>query len=80
MTTTEHAANEVERAIPEVLRAVADASGELYASDVIALVHGRTDIRDEAIRHAIWRLISQKQVQLTDDRELALPAEEYSQR
>lgn len=77
--TTESTANEVERAIPEVLETVRQSSGQMYASDVIAQVHQATGIRDEAVRHAIWRLISDKTVELTDERELALPTAHYSE-
>lgn len=61
-------------AADEIVRVLEDDSlRRLYASDVIAAVRQTTRLDDEQIRFAIWQLISEGRLELTDDRALVLP-------
>ena len=63
----------VAEAIPAVLEAVHEGIGP-YASDVIRAVRMRTGAHTETVRHAMWRLIGDDTIVLTEERSLELAA------
>jgi len=65
--------DKVAEAMPAVVAAVREGIGP-YASNVIDAVRMSTGAHTEAVRHAIWRLIGDGTIVLTDSRSLELAA------
>lgn len=63
----------IERAMGSLERALSAMPEPAYARDVIASVRkDEPTLSEEAIRHAVWRLISEGKAQLTDQRKLSV--------
>lgn len=63
----------VAQAMPGVIQAVREGIGP-HASDVIRVVRMRTGAHTDTVRHAIWRLIGDDTIVLTEERSLELSA------